>query len=305
MSSYLLFRIQRKWRAYKSHSSIHNSQPRASQQTCSPTVIMNGSKGETSPDSTSGPVLDNGTAVSDRSPQIQPNQSFDFLDTNMASVREHLSPSSQLSREYANARTHVPISPRRNFSVENKYKLCFTSDLSESSGEEQETGVTNTQTSVNSTLWNGHQLSTGLEVHDTSDRDTGAQVKRGDSYLFLETQLKDFVLTTDDMLFSEEFEEDGCANSQVPSGIDSLSDSLTLKEDDSSLCSIKSPLPSNGSSLTVAHVQCHSNSPLHLMTVLELKDLLKLLKEKMKGRLLLTCSRMPQLPIVTMHACYT
>ena len=272
---------------------------------------MNGPKGETSPDSTSGPVLDNGTAVSDRSPQIRPNQSFDFLNTNMASVRECLSPSSRLSREYANARTHIPTSPRRNFSFESKYKLCFTSDLSESSGEEQEAGVTNTQTSDNSTLWDGHKLSTGLEVHNTSDRDTGAQVKRGDSYLFLETQLKDFVLTTDDMLFSEEFEEDGCANSQVPSEIDSLSDSLTLKEDDSSLCSIKSPPPSNGSSLTVARIQCHSNGPLHLMTVLELKDLLQLLKEKMKGMKLIVTTRIqPHAPIVncnlvvTMHAYY-
>ena len=286
-SSYLLFRIQRKWRAYKSQSSVHNSQPHASQQTCSPTVIMNGSNGEASPDSTSGPVLDNGTVVSDRSQQIQPNLSMDFLNSNTSSVRERLSSSSQLPREYINSRTHFSTSPRQNLSFENKYKLCFTSDLSESSGEEQEVGVTNALTSDNTTLCNGHQLGTGQEVHDTSDRGTGAQVKRGDPYLFLEAQLKDFVPTTGDMLFSEEFEEGGCTENRTPSEMDSLSGSLTVKEDISPQCSMNSSSPkksSNGSLTSGEHIKCHRNSPLYLMTVLELRDLLKLLKAKMKGR---------------------
>ena len=229
---------------------------------------MNRSNSETSPDLTSGLVLANGIHASDRL-----DRSFTIPSTsviNMVSVREH--PQSRLSRDYEKS----TLVNRQSLSFESKYKLCFTSDLSESSGEEQEAIVTHTR--------NGHQLRAEQKINDATHKDTDVQVESGGSYLFLEKGVKDFALTTDNLLFSEEFR---CTENQTSSEMDSLSDTLTLKDDTSPRCSINSASPKKASSNgKEEYIQCHmdhTDSPLHSMTVHELRNLMKLLKAKMKG----------------------
>ncbi len=237
-------------------------------------MAMNGSH---VPTSTRNVVQDNGTHAS------QVGQSGEYHSSGMANgVMPRRRAWVPRSNSYQMT-SRLPFT-KNYMSSQSKYRLCFTSDLSESSGEEQELMLGLRTTSHSSEeVENGHS--------SRSEEDwPGMDTRKDDLFMSMERRLKELVSTTDDLIFSDEF-DDGNFQSNSERA-DSLFDSATLEiEDVSSRRSICSSPPSHESVANDTSYQQHtphdhydhSNSPLHAMTVQELKVFLKRIKLKMKG----------------------
>ncbi|XP_064394025.1 uncharacterized protein LOC135341411 isoform X3 [Halichondria panicea] len=131
--------------------------------------------------------------------------------------------------------SHVPTSTR-NVVQDNETHASRVgqSDLSESSGEEQELSTTSHS---NEEVENGHR--------SRSEEDwPGIYTRNDDFVMSMERRLKELVSTTDDLIFSDEFDD---GSFQSNSERDSLLDSATLEiEDVSSRRSICSSPLSHG-----------------------------------------------------------
>lgn len=168
-------------------------------------------------------------------------------------------------------RTRTPVS------FESKYTLCFTSDLSESSGEEQELAVNHIGPSYSNEKLEHYSKANSSDEHWSNiDADTDDLYR-----LSMEKKLKDLVSTANDLIFSDEFEDESFSEK------DNLSDNVTLKTEDASVRSTPESTPSRGSAVTGSNCQLytayHRNSPLYAMTVNELNEFLKQIKSKMNG----------------------
>ncbi len=249
-------------------------------------MAMNGSH---VPTSTRNVVQDNGTHAS------QVGQSGEYHSSGMANrVMPRRRAWVPRSNSYQ-LTSRLPLT-KNYMSSQSKYRLCFTSDLSESSGEEQELSTT----SHSSEEVNGHR--------SRSEEDwPGMDTQNDDLVMSMERRLKELVSTTDDLIFSDEFDD---GSFQSNSERDSLLDSATLEiEDVSSRRSICSSPLSHGSVANDTSYQQHtphyhhdhSNSPLHAMTVQELKVFLKQIKLKMKGTHTYKCMYMYTLAILFLH----
>jgi len=140
-----------------------------------------------------------------------------------------------------NVEYELTEAPTKSYlSFENKYRLCFTSDLSDSSGEEQDS----------------------LDNQDIIPTD--------------------FILNNSKLKFSEDYNEFG---KHEVTELGSVSESQPLREDNAVLELAHSSLVKSNRqewySGTVTAV--HSSSPMHEMTVHELKGQVNLLSSNIKG----------------------
>ena len=226
---------------------------------------------------------------------------------------------SELNLDYKLNHRFVPTSYTSNHMLtsQNKYRLCFTSDLSESSSEEQDQDVYKVDNYSNAmsdlsvpsrehsytdrsenplSIKTPHLLYERTDVHKTIPEavtrpdlgDTKTQCARVEQSWHKSTSLND------GLSFSEDFEDIDYPVHQNSS--DSLSDSLSINERISSPCSVH-PLSANreehilqhNTMVTQCHVRSHlkldhSSSPLHAMSVVDLKNLHQLLKSRMEGK---------------------
>ena len=234
---------------------------------------MNGSHVPTSMSTTGNVVQDNGTLVS------RVDLSGDYHNSGMANGVMPRRPAWVPGSNNYQLMSRLPLT-KNYMSSQSKYRLCFTSDLSESSGEEQElTSDLSATSHSNELVENGHS--------SRSEEDwSGMDARNDDLFMSMERRLKELVSTTDDFIFSGEFDD---GSFQSNSERDSLLDSATLEIEDVS--SRRSICPSHGSVANDTSYQQHthghhdhSNSALYAMTVQELKVFLKQIKLKMKGK---------------------
>ncbi|XP_064394024.1 uncharacterized protein LOC135341411 isoform X2 [Halichondria panicea] len=224
-------RIQRAWREYSSTnlnsvSSIQHTTDllQYSTHSSSSAMAMNGSH---VPTSTRNVVQDNETHAS------RVGQSGEYHSSGMANgvmPRRHAWVPGSNSYQLTSRQPLI----KNYMSSQSKYRLCFTSDLSESSGEEQELSTTSHS---NEEVENGHR--------SRSEEDwPGIYTRNDDFVMSMERRLKELVSTTDDLIFSDEFDD---GSFQSNSERDSLLDSATLEiEDVSSRRSICSSPLSHG-----------------------------------------------------------
>lgn len=259
------YRIQRVWRDYSQRTHTTSPVKQHSQQddTCTSVIAMN----DDCVVSASKNVVKNNAA--------QVSQSGDYNVAGMtARFKRPVWEPLQNNYELNSTPTLHIKSP---VSFENKYTLCFTSDLSESSGEEQDLMVNH------DTLYSDGKLRDDYSTCDSEEHWSNIEIEADDLYrLSLEKKLKDLVSTTNDLIFSDEFEDESFSEK------DTFSDNMTLKTDhDMSLRSTPESSPSKGSVVTHSNCQLqtvyHHNNPLYAMTVHELNEFLKQIKLKMKG----------------------
>ena len=239
-------------------------------------------------------VINSSTVFERRSSQFKNDASLSELHLDYK-LNQRFSPTSHASH-------HIQTS-------QNKYRLCFTSDISDSSSEEQDQDVYNgdlfhrgmselpvpvrehTHTDISENahpIGKPHISHVNITTPETVPRlglnETVIQDTRVEQDWHKSTSL------SDGLSFSEDFGNMDYPFHKNILGVDSLSDSLSNNEHVSNACSVH-PLNVNREGHichpiigTQSHQKLdHSSSPLHTMSVVDLRNLHQLLKSRMKG----------------------